>query len=143
MQQLIGSESVLYNLKVVFTDRVGKNLGYGGHQLDETRLLADQWGARKLTADPDIPLTSKVTAMNSSYILWADDINAFEVPAVASVVPFYPEFDYFLATQTGNYFTGTNTMAQNQYTMLFTEDNNNLRTLLSPINLQAFYEWYK
>jgi len=34
-------------------------------------------------------------------------------------------------------------MNQNQYTMLFKEDNTSLRTLLSPINLQAFYEWYK
>jgi len=34
-------------------------------------------------------------------------------------------------------------MSQNQYTMLFEEDNTSLRTLLSPINLHAFYEWYK
>jgi len=27
--------------------------------------------------------------------------------------------------------------------MLFQEDNTSLRTLLSPINLHAFYEWYK
>lgn len=27
--------------------------------------------------------------------------------------------------------------------MLFEEDNTSLRTLLSPINLHAFYEWYK
>jgi len=27
--------------------------------------------------------------------------------------------------------------------MLFEEDNTSLRTLLSPINLHYFYEWYK
>jgi hypothetical protein len=34
-------------------------------------------------------------------------------------------------------------MDQAQYLMLFEEDNTSLRTLLSPINLQAFFEWYK
>ena len=118
-------------------------MNYHGHNLNETQLLADQWGKRLMTANTDIPLTSKVTPMNSSYLFWADDSNAAEVPEIAFVVPFYPELDYFLATQTGNYFKGTNTMNLNQYTMLFTEDNTSLRTLMSPINLQAFYEWYK
>ena len=85
-------------MKVVFTDRVGKSLGYNGHNIIENQLLADQWGKRLMTAKTDIPLTSKVTPMNSSYIFWADDSNAAQVPEVASVVPFYPELDYFLAT---------------------------------------------
>jgi len=34
-------------------------------------------------------------------------------------------------------------MDQNQYTMLFDSDNTSLRTLLSAVNLQAFYDWYK
>jgi hypothetical protein len=34
-------------------------------------------------------------------------------------------------------------MPKLQYTMLFEEDHTSLRTLLSPINLAAFYEWYK
>jgi len=62
------------------------------------------------------------------------------------VVPYPPELDFFLAnfsSSNSSYFKGTNTMSQNQYTMLFEEDNTSLRTLLSPINLHAFYEWYK
>lgn len=93
---------MLYSLKLVFEDRVGKNLKYNGHVLDRDQLLADQWGGRKMTNDKDIPLTSKIMPMNSSYILYGDDTaptnTAFEVPEVASVVPFYPELDYFLAT---------------------------------------------
>lgn len=34
-------------------------------------------------------------------------------------------------------------MGSNQYTMLFASDNKSLRTLLSAVNLQAFYDWYK
>ena len=90
---------MLNNLKIVFVDRVGKNLNYQGHNLDEVQMLADQWGGRKLTNDPDIPLTSKISPLlNSSYIFYSDNKVAFEVPEVASVVPFYPELDYFLAT---------------------------------------------
>jgi len=88
----------------VFEDRVGQNLGYNGHLLDENQLLADQWGARKLTNDPDIPMISKVSLLNSSYGFWSDNKAAFAVPEVASVVPFHPELDYFLATETGSYF---------------------------------------
>jgi hypothetical protein len=41
MQQLIGTQSVLWQLRAIFSDRVGKNLGYAGHEVDEERLLAD------------------------------------------------------------------------------------------------------
>jgi hypothetical protein len=61
-------------------------------------LLADQWGARRLTNEPLIPLTSKISPLlNSSYSLYSENKETFEVPEVASVVPFYPELDYFLA----------------------------------------------
>lgn len=86
-------------MKVVFTDRVGKYLKYDGHNIDENKLLADQWGARKLTTNSDIPLTSKISPLlDSSYSLYSDNNSTFEVPEVASVVPFYPEIDHFLDT---------------------------------------------
>ena len=96
-----------------------------------------------MTNDPEIPLV-KLDLLNSTYDLYSSDPESKELPEVASVVPFFPELDYFLKYQSSEFkFQGTNTMSKNQYTMLFEEDNTSLRTLLSPINLHAFYEWYK
>jgi hypothetical protein len=50
-----------------------------------------------MTSDPNIPISSNVKPINSTYFLYKDNKLQFEVPEVASVVPFIPELDHFLA----------------------------------------------
>ena len=77
--------------------------------------------------------------------MYDNDKFALNFPGNTSVILYPPELDYYLANvSNSSYFkNGSNTMSENQYRMLFEEDNTSLRTLLSPINLHAFYEWYK
>jgi hypothetical protein len=81
---------------------------------------------------------------NTTYQLYDRDDFALTFPGNTSVTHYPPELDFFLSNSTNSsFFPGNNTMSKNQYTMLFAEDTNSLQTLLSPINLHSFYEWYK
>lgn len=50
-----------------------------------------------MTSDPDIPLVKLPAVLNSTFDLYSDDPFASVIPGVASVVPFAPELDAFLA----------------------------------------------
>ena len=77
---------MMWNLRTIFSDKVGKQLHYNGHQVDMEQLLTDQWGKRLFLSDPDIPLVKLPKMYNTTFHLYDHDSFALVFPGNTSVI---------------------------------------------------------
>ena len=96
-----------------------------------------------MTDSDNIPLydpSPNIKSLNSTYDFYSSEHMSVDAPYSFSLVPFYPELDYFF-----DQFAGVqNTFTFQQWRMLFDDSSEgNVQTFMNPINLHNFYEHYK
>ena len=145
MAQIVGPESLMYQLNFVFENQIGTAMldinlydGYTGQLADREKVAVDQWGARLMTGNADIPIfvqeDTPILKVDSIYDLYNQDPSSYVMPNSFNLVPFPAELDYHMKTDFNFH----------QWRMLFADTSEgNVQTLMNPVNLHNFFEHYK